>query len=101
MSLLDVDFMFVEQETLNKILKEGQALKLAGQKFIVPSLYHLIALKMHSIKYNPKLRLSKDWPDILNLIRINDVDIKDKKFRKLCLKYGAPEIYQRIEEALG
>ena len=100
LSLMDVDFMFVDQETLAKILNEGERLKIAGQKFVVPSLNHLIALKLHSIKYNPKIRFSRDFPDIINLIRINKVDIKNKKFKEVCLKYGTEDIYQKILEAL-
>ena len=96
LSLMDVDFMFVDQETLQKIMKEGQEFKIVGQTFTVPSLYHLIALKLHSIKHNPKLRLMKDLPDIINLIRINEIDIKDVKFKKLCLKYGTIDCLQCI-----
>ena len=33
-SLLDVDFMFIDQETLNKILKEGEEIKIAGQQLV-------------------------------------------------------------------
>lgn len=100
LSLLDVDFMFVDQVTLTKIIKEGEKLKIVGQTFIVPSLYHLIALKLHSIKYNLKIRLTRDLPDIINLIRINKVNIKEKRFKKLCLKYGTADIYDRILEAI-
>lgn len=98
LSLLDVDFMFVDQETLKKIMKEGERFKIVGQTFTVPSLHHLIALKLHSIKHNPKLRLTKDLPDIINLIRINEVNVKDKKFKELCLKYGTVETYDKIVE---
>ena len=100
-SLMDMDFMFVDKDTLTKILKESQEVKIARQKFHVPSLEHLIALKMHSIKYNPKLRLTRDLPDIINLIKINNVNFKDKKFKTLCQKFGTDEIYGRILEALG
>lgn len=100
LSLLDVDFMFVDQGTLKKIMSEGEQLKIAGQTFTVPSLDHLIALKLHSMKYNPKIRLTKDLPDIINLIRINGVNIKEKKFKELCLKYGTVETYDKILEAL-
>ena len=99
LSLLDVDFMFVDQETLQKIMKEGEQFKIVGQTFTVPSLHHLIALKLHSIKHNPKLRLAKDFPDIINLIKINEVNVKDKKFKELCLKYGTAETYNKIVEA--
>lgn len=100
LSLLDVDFMFVDDETLTKIKKEGKKITIAGQKLIVPSLLHLIALKLHSIKFNTKIRLMKDLPDIINLIRINQVDIKNKEFKELCLKYGTADLYQKILEAL-
>lgn len=98
-SLLNIDFMFVDKETLEKIMKEAEKIKIAGQIFMVPSLFHLIALKLHSIKHNARLRLTKDLPDIINLIRINKVNVKDKKFKELCLKYGTQEIYDRILEA--
>ncbi len=99
LSLLDVDFMFVDQETFKKIMKEGERFKIVDQTFVVPSLHHLIALKLHSIKHNPKLRLARDLPDIINLVRINEVNVKDKKFKELCLKYGTTEAYDKIVEA--
>jgi len=101
LSLLDVDFMFVEPATLAKILKEGQEMEIAKQKFSVPSLEHLIALKLHSIKYNPRQRLNKDFPDIINLIQTNGMNFKEERFKQLCLKFGDDEIYKKILEALG
>ena len=92
--------MFVDQETLTKIISEGERFKIVGQTFTVPSLFHLMALKLHSIKFNSKIRLTKDLPDIINLIRINEVDIKDKKFKDLCLKYGPVGIYDKIVEVV-
>jgi len=100
LSLLDVDFMFVDKDTLNKIIKEGDKIKIVGQTFTVPSLYHLIALKLHSIKHNSKVRFFKDFPDIINLIRINEIDIQDKKFKQMCCKYGTEELYKKIVETL-
>ena len=98
--LMDIDFMFVDEETLTKIIKNGKTTTIAGQKFIVPSLHNLIALKLHSIKYNPKIRESKDLPDIINLIRINKINFKGKDFRELCFKYGTNEIYNKILDSI-
>ena len=47
--LMDLDFMFVDKETMDKIIKTGKKIEIAGCKFIVPSLNHLIALK--SVSY--------------------------------------------------
>lgn len=98
-SLMDVDFVFISRETLAEILRESRKIKIAQQEFFVPSLNHLIALKLHSIKHNPKIRLPRDLPDIINLLRINEIDVKDGKFKELCLKYGTEDIYNDILEA--
>ena len=91
----DLDFMFVDKDVLEKIIKDGEHATIAGQKFIVPSVLHLIALKLHSIKYNKK-REYKDLLDIMDLIRNNNVNIKSKEFKELCLKYGNESLYKRI-----
>lgn len=96
--LMDLDFMFVDKETLDKIVKEAKEISIAGGKFIVPCLEHLIALKLHSLKYNPKFRENKDLPDIIDLIRIHKVKVKSKEFRDLCLKFGTEELYNKILE---
>ena len=97
--LMDIDFMFVDEDTLSEIIKDGEKINIANNKFIVPSLNNLIALKLHSIKYNPKIREAKDLPDIINLVRINKIDFRSSDFRKLCLKYGTEEIYSKIAVA--
>lgn len=94
--LIDLDFMFVDKETLDKLIKDAQEITIAQRKFIVPSLNHLIALKLHSIRYNPKMREHKDLPDIINLIKMNGLKVKSSEFKNLCLKYGSDELYQKI-----
>lgn len=92
---MPIDFMFVDKNTLDKIVKNGKKIEIAGESFIIPSLYDLISLKVHSIKYNPNREL-KDLLDIVSLIRANDIDINDRKLRELCLKYGTEELYNKI-----
>lgn len=100
LSLMDVDFMLVNKETFNEMLKEGKRIEIAGREFVVPSLNHLIALKLHSLKHNFKARENKDLPDIIELIRANQVDYKSKEFKELCFKYGTEEIYNKIVERM-
>ena len=94
--IIDLDFVFVDEETLSKIIKAGTKINIADQEFIVPSLNHLIALKLHSIENNPKSRMNKDMPDIIELIKANKVDAANKEFKELCLKYGTPDLYNEI-----
>ncbi|NQU17906.1 MAG: nucleotidyltransferase [Candidatus Saganbacteria bacterium] len=100
LSLVDIDFMMVNNDTFDGMLKEGKRTKIAGREFIVPSLNHLIALKLHSLKHNFKLRENKDLPDIISLIRANQIDYKSKELKDLCLKYGTEEIYKIIIERI-
>ena len=96
--MMDIDFMFVDKDTLDKVINGGKEIFIAGQKFIVPSLDHLIALKLHAIKYNPKIREYRDLPDVIQLIRINGLNVKDVEFKNLCFKYGTEELYNKILE---
>jgi len=96
----NLDFMFVDKDVLDRIIKDGCQAVIAKQKFVVPSLLHLIALKLHSIR-GTKQREYKDLVDIIDLIRSNKVDIKSKKFKTLCLEYGTESIYDRIVKHFG
>lgn len=93
---LDIDFMIVDNLTREKIIEDGKAAEVVGEKLIIPSINHLIALKLHAIKHNRKSRTWKDLPDIIKLIQMNKINCKDKAFKDLCLKYGNEEIYQTI-----
>lgn len=97
-NLMDIDFLFVDRETFVKIMDSGEEIIIAGQRFIVASLDHMIALKLHALKYNFAIRSEKDMPDIINLIRIHKIDVRDEGFKELCLKYGTQDIYKKILE---
>ena len=94
--LTDIDFMFVDKETFSKIIKDAKTISIAKQKFMVPSLSTLLAMKLHAIKSNRKAREYKDIFDILSLIRANNLNYKSEEFKGLCLKYGTEELYQKI-----
>lgn len=96
--LMDIDFMFVDKDTLDKIMMDAKEIVIAKHKLLVPSLMNMIALKLHSLKYNFKIRQPKDLPDIASLIKLNRVDAKTEEFHQLCLKYATEDIYQKILE---
>ncbi len=96
--LIDIDFMFVDTKTFEKIKGEGKEESYDGHPFCVPKLEHLIALKLHAIKQQPKVRELKDLSDIVELIRRNRVDVGSEAFRSTCLNFGTPELYQKILE---
>lgn len=91
----DLDFMFCDQHTFDKFLNTSKDVSIASENFLVPSLEHLIALKLHSIKYNPHRELN-DIPDIVNLIKANHLNYNDPDFVKFTEKFGSKEIYFKL-----
>lgn len=98
-TLMDIDFMFVDQNTFDKINGSGNKINIAGLAFKIPSLLHLIALKLHSIKNNPKREIT-DFPDIVRLISYNNIDVYNSDFRALCLRFGTDDLYERIKKSI-
>lgn len=96
--LMDIDVLFVDEETFSGMWKECQEVFLEGIQFRVPSLRHLIAMKLHSVKNNRK-REFRDLGDIVELVKRNDLDVFSHDFKDLCLKYGTSELYRKIQES--
>lgn len=97
---LDIDFLFVDPNTLMQVIRAGKKVKVSSKPFIIPSLEHLLALKLHALHSDSKRRLYKDMPDILDLIRLNGIKYRSSHFKRLCLKYADGDIYHVILEGL-
>lgn len=97
----DLDLIFVDRTTMNRVLNEAKQDEIEGEKFKFPSLEHLIALKLHSIKNNPEGREYRDLGDIIELIKRNRVDFRSEAFKQLCLTYGPEKIHEKIEGVLA
>jgi hypothetical protein len=94
--LMDIDFLFVDQNTFHRVQKESKMEYYQDSKLLVPKAEHLIALKLHAIQQQPELRELKDLNDIVELIRANQVDVRSDSFRTLCLKFGTLALYEKI-----
>jgi len=95
-----VDLMLVQERTFAPILEAGVDAVFYGVKSKVPSLEHLIALKLHALKNTRLRRFLKDFMDVENLIQINRLDIKSVKIRSLFDKYGTQDLYEKISRSL-
>ena len=96
---LPVDVMMVNEPTFAKMLalaKECSALPPAAR---VVSLEHLLALKCHAIKHGHPGRVEKDVDDELGLVRANQLDVTASDWREIFLKYGPPELYEKLRKA--
>ena len=62
----------------------------------MPSLEHLIALKVHALKNSQGLRALKDITDIAQLLRVKRVDVQAKWVKDTFEKHGTNELYGKV-----
>jgi len=96
----DIDFLITDEHTLEKIITDGTSITIAGASFFVPSVMHLIEMKLHSISGNKRREL-KDFPDIVQLLSANAIDPKGGTVRNLFEKYGLQSLYERLTDSFG
>jgi predicted nucleotidyltransferase len=94
-----LDFMLVTEETFAKLLKDAVGTTIQNVRVKVPSILHLIALKLHVLKQGLTHRMFRDMDDVLNLIQINQIDVRSDNFREICHRYGTVELYEYILRA--
>lgn len=92
--LMVLDVMRVNAETFAKMWGASQPHELDGVPLRVPSLPHLIALKLHASRNEH--RMEKDLGDIRALLAANPGKVSREQFDELCDKFGTPELAERL-----
>ena len=96
-----IDLMLVDEATFAGLLAEARDADFGTVQAKVPSLTHLIALKLHVLKDAAPARAVTDLADIVRLVDVNGLDVRADDFRRLCEKYGSMALYERIVQTLG
>jgi predicted nucleotidyltransferase len=91
-----VDLMLVSDETFKPMIEAGREVDIYGARLKIPTLEHLLALKLHSLKHGHIGRYAKDLLDVEALVRTNSLDMNSEKVRQLFLKYGTLKIYEQV-----
>lgn len=96
-----VDLMFVREHTFSRMLGESRKITVHGKTFAVPALEHLLALKLHALKYTHPRRTIKDFQDVVELIRSHpaDLPIGSERMRALFERYGTLEWHEKVQKA--
>ena len=87
-----VDLMMVREPTFRPIFDHGKEVDMYGARVLIPTLEHLLALKLHALKHTRARRFLKDFLDVENLVKINKVDLRSNNVRQMFLKYGTAQI---------
>ena len=98
---LPLDVMFVSDETFTRMQAEAKRVEADGVATSVVSLPHLIALKCHAIRHGKPHRAIKDIEDLVQLTRLNKLDLNEPSLRDIILKHGNKELYETLKRDCG
>jgi hypothetical protein len=96
----NLDLMFVAAATFARLRAGATPAQVEGVTVSIPSLEHLLALKVHALKHGQGLRVLKDLTDVAELLAVNRVDPKTPWVRALFEKHGDVELYERVVQLL-
>ena len=91
----DVDILFVDAPTLEKLLASATPLHRGEVELQVPALPHLIALKLHAIRNNPA-RQAGDLGDIVRLLAANPGAVPAEELATICQRFGPEGIVDKL-----
>jgi len=92
----DVDVLFVDASTFDKLHVGGIPLQRGPTKLQAPALPHLIALKLHAIRNNPA-REAGDLGDIARLLHANPGALSESELTALCTRFGPPGMETKLQ----
>ena len=96
-----LDLMLVSEDTFGKILSAAKEVKMLGVTAQVPSIEHLLAMKVHALRHGNQERFEKDFGDVLNLIHNAEFGVDSEPVRRAFQQFGTEELYERVKQRLG
>ncbi len=94
--LVELDLMFADAKVFDRMLAEAVSTETHGAVANVVSLPHLFVLKCHAFHTRPR-RGGKDIEDIVQLIKINKLDLNDASWQKILIEQGGQEFYELLK----
>ena len=91
-----VDLMLVQQATFEPMRRAAIEMDLYGARVLIPTVEHLLALKLHALKHGHIERYLKDYLDAEGLIRIHHIDLRSENIRQMFEKHGTVELYEKL-----
>lgn len=91
--------MFVNDATFAKMQTEAVPSPSGLEGVQVVSLMHLLALKCHAVKFGHPGRIVKDAEDVIQLVRLNQLNPEADSVRALFRKHGTEEFYEKVRKA--
>jgi predicted nucleotidyltransferase len=91
--------MLVNEATFDRMLTSSQEINFGAVAVRIPSLQHLIALKLHVLKQGLEHRMLGDLDDVVQLVLANRIDLDQQEWKETFEKYGHHELYEKVRRA--
>lgn len=95
-----VDLMLMTPETFRKIHQTSVQKKIGTEDLLVPSPFHLIAMKLHALKQPRRAAEGKDLNDIINLIRLAQINVQSPEFQAIVDRYADASTKKELSNRL-
>jgi predicted nucleotidyltransferase len=91
-----IDLMLVDEDTFTKLYSEGHLVDLGAVTVKAASPRHLITLKIHALKIYQEHRYTKDYNDVVHLLRSACPELRGDDLRALCIRYADSSLYDKL-----
>ena len=96
-----LDLMLVDERTFDKLAADASEVTLAGAPVRLPSIKHLIALKLHALRAGLAHRRERDLGDVLQLVQLNELDLASPEYSEILQRYATPALVAEIKRRLA
>jgi predicted nucleotidyltransferase component of viral defense system len=92
-----LDLMLVNDETFAKLSVRAVPLPEPSENLRIVSVEHLLALKLHVLKQDLDHRRLRDFLDVVDLVKANQIDLQSAEMQEIFKRYGTPELFHKVK----
>ena len=96
-----IDLLVVDDVTFDAMKHAARSFAFGATACLIPSVEHLIAMKLHALRFSGESRMRKDGIDIIELAEANGIDLLGDAFRALCDRFADARVYERVLSYAG
>ncbi len=96
----DLDLMVVDENTYAKLSGNSVRKPLGSTELSVPLPLHLVALKLHALRAEHRVRRGKDYQDVLEIIRRTGINVQGQEFQQVLHRYATETIRNQLLQDL-
>ncbi len=101
LSAWPIDLVLVDEGTFDAMKRAGKLFSFGDATCLIPSAEHLIAMKLHALKWSGEKRMRQDAVDIVDLAEEAGIDIEGDVFRSLSDRFADRRVYERVLQYAG